>query len=73
MSKIVRNPAGPPRRRKCGHCGEVFVSPAVLLQHKSVTGDCRPAQLLDAVGMRYRNGAWEWKPGKLPAKGRMKV
>lgn len=63
----------PPKRRQCRHCKEMFANPGVLQQHRSVTGDCRPAPLLPAVGMRYRNGAWEWDPGRMPPAGRMRV
>jgi hypothetical protein len=69
----MSSPPGPPRRRKCASCGETFASPAILLQHKTLNGDCRPVTSLVAFGLTYRKGAWEWAPGKLPPKGRMKV
>lgn len=69
----MSNPPGPPRKRRCASCGETFVSPAVLLQHKNLNGDCRPATSLVAFGLTFKNGAWRWAPGKLPPKGRMRV
>jgi hypothetical protein len=69
----MSNPPGPPRRRRCAECGEVFASPAIFLKHKDLNGNCRPVTSLVAFGLTYRKGAWEWAPGKLPLKGRMKV
>lgn len=59
---------GPPRKRQCAECKEVFATPAILLKHRNTMGNCRPAATLVAYGMTFRNGAWEWKeqPEKPP-------
>jgi hypothetical protein len=64
------NRAGPPRQRQCQECKEVFATPAILLAHRNVSGNCRPAQTLPAFGMTFTGGAWRWKdrPEKPPGK-----